>query len=71
MKKSSNQSDSYIVLSDFSSFMLAKKVNEMIKEGWAPQGGVAAHSSTLYQAMVKVGLIKSMTTGAIHEDENT
>jgi len=42
-----------IVKESYSTDLLAKKVNEMIREGWRPQGGVCLASAYYLQAMVK------------------
>jgi membrane protease subunit (stomatin/prohibitin family) len=42
----------YVLVVGSSALELAKKVNEMIKEGWKPIGGVAV-DNVCYQAMIK------------------
>jgi hypothetical protein len=43
----------YKIIDDESPAGLAKKVNEAIKEGWKPQGGVGLSSVFLWQAMIR------------------
>jgi hypothetical protein len=41
--------------------VLEKKVNELLKEGWEPQGGFEMNSVNgyVYQALIKKGDVKS------------
>ena len=48
----------YTIARGSSSFELAKEVNELIAQGWHPQGGVAcegAESDYIFQALVREG----------------
>lgn len=54
MKKDLIQNEYYTILSSYSETQLSNKVNEMMKQGWVPQGGIAIEGINFYQPMVKL-----------------
>ncbi len=58
----------YHVVWDDSLLDLLEEVNEMIKEGWQPQGGIAANNDSVFQAMVKHETAVSVSSSAYIEN---
>lgn len=54
MKKDLIHNEYYTILSSYSETQLSNKVNEMIKQGWVPQGGITIEGINFYQPMVKL-----------------
>ncbi len=43
----------YKIVQEVTSYSLEQKVNELLKEGWKPTGGLLFHGNYYYQALVR------------------